>query len=256
LKPKHYSQVTEFSDAYMTSFESLATPNRPPISATLSIQAYERQTVLEMKWSPAFPARFTSTSSLVVAQFHFCENTRLMTDSKPTQATTPWGSQLYGNPCRECDFRWELSAIEAVNLVQELPSLYVARLKGASGRETSRDLAWSISAYVSHVSDNLRIWGERLAGARLSGDYRVASYDNDLLGVARRYSEINLQAALWSLDWAVQEWSQSLLAALSAHTELQHLDRGRQSAEDVARNNAHDASHHLWDIERILGAKD
>ena len=29
--------------------------------------------------------------------------------------------------------------------------------------------------------------------------------------------------------------------------------RGAQRAEDVARNNADDAHHHLWDINRTLG---
>jgi hypothetical protein len=179
-----------------------------------------------------------------------------MNDSEPTDTTILWGSPLYGNPCRECDFNWDLSAADAVSLVRQLPELYAARLDGASGRETCPDLAWSVSAYVNHVSDNLRIWSERLAGARLSGERRVAGYDQDLLGVARRYDKINLHAALWSLDWAVQEWSDSISLALAAGTELRHSDRGRQSAEDVARNNAHDASHHLWDIGRIITAND
>lgn len=179
-----------------------------------------------------------------------------MSDSEPTNVTNFWGSQLYGNPCRECNFNWEISAADAVSLVQQLPELYVARLDVATGKETSPGLAWSVSAYVSHVSDNLRVWSERLAGARLSSGCRVAGYDQDLLGVARRYNAIDLRAALWSLDWAVQEWSESLRLALVAGTELHHSDCGRQSAEDVARNNAHDASHHLWDIERILTANE
>jgi hypothetical protein len=179
-----------------------------------------------------------------------------MKDSEPTDVTILWGPQLYGNPCRECDFNWELSAADAVSLVQQLPKFYAARLDGATGKETCSDLAWSVSAYVSHVADNLRIWSERLAGARLSGERRVAGYDQDLLGVARRYDAINLHAAQWSLDWAVREWSDSIRLALAAGTELHHSDRGRQSAEDVARNNAHDASHHLWDIGRIISANE
>jgi hypothetical protein len=175
-----------------------------------------------------------------------------MPEEKSTKPTTSWGSQLYGNPCRECNFVWELSALDAVILVQQLPTHYAERLKGATGKETCPDLSWSVSAYVSHVSDNLRIWSERLAGARLSGESHVTSYDNELLGVARRYDEVTLHAALWSLEWAVREWCDSMRMALVADTVLQHSERGRQRAEDVARNNAHDASHHLWDIERIL----
>ncbi|HEY5091716.1 MAG TPA: hypothetical protein VII60_00490 [Acidimicrobiales bacterium] len=179
-----------------------------------------------------------------------------MSDSEPTKVTIMWGPHFYGNPCRGCNFNWEISSVDAVGLVEQLPKVYAARLDGATGKETCADLAWSVSAYVSHVSDNLRIWSERLAGARLSGVGQVAGYDQDLLGVARRYEAINLRAALWSLDWAVKEWSVSIRAALVAGTELHHFDRGRQSADDVARNNAHDARHHLWDIERIVNANE
>jgi hypothetical protein len=42
--------------------------------------------------------------------------------------------------------------------------------------------------------------------------------------------------------------------ALARGVVLQHATRGAQRAEDVARNNAHDAHHHLWDIDRILRA--
>jgi hypothetical protein len=175
-----------------------------------------------------------------------------MNDSESTDGTVLWGSQLYGNPCRECDFNWDLSIVDTVSLVQQLPVHYAAQLDGATGKETCPDLAWSVSAYVSHVADNLRIWSERLAGARLSGERRVASYDQDLLGVARRYDAVTLHAALFSLDWAVREWSDSLRLALLEGTELHHSDRGRQSVDDVARNNAHDAIHHLWDIRRII----
>jgi hypothetical protein len=175
-----------------------------------------------------------------------------MSDSEPTNVTIMWGSHFYGNPCRGCNFNWEISSADAVSFVELLPTVLATRLDGATGKETCPDLAWSVSAYISHVSDNLRIWSERLAGARLSGESLVGGYDQDLLGVARRYEMINLRAALWSLDWAVREWSDSIRVALVAGTELHHSDRGRQSAEDVARNNAHDASHHLWDIERII----
>jgi hypothetical protein len=42
--------------------------------------------------------------------------------------------------------------------------------------------------------------------------------------------------------------------ALARGVVLQHATRGAQRAEDVARNNAHDAHHHLWDIDRTLRA--
>jgi hypothetical protein len=57
-----------------------------------------------------------------------------------------------------------------------------------------------------------------------------------------------------NLRWAVDAWAQSAEAALDRAVVLQHATRGAQRAEDVARNNAHDAHHYLWDIDRTLGA--
>ena len=44
-------------------------------------------------------------------------------------------------------------------------------------------------------------------------------------------------------------------AALAGQIVLQHATRGLQRAEDIARNNAHGAHHHLWDVDRILRAQ-
>ena len=110
-------------------------------------------------------------------------------------------------------------------------------------------------AYVCHVVDNLRIWAEGLAaGVRLSRRVDVPGYDPDLLAEARRYHLIAPVAALWSLERAAAAWSDSVTAALDHDVVLWHAARGVQRAADVALNNAHDASHHVWDIERILEA--
>jgi hypothetical protein len=151
-------------------------------------------------------------------------------------------------------FRLETEPGPAVASVRAVPGAYAARLAGATGRERHPDLAWTTAAYVSHVTDNLRTWAERLAGGFLVGDLEVQGYDSDLLSRARHYNEVSLAGALWSLRWAVDAWAQSAEAALDRAVVLQHATRGVQRAEDVARNNAHDAHHHLWDIDRTLGA--
>jgi len=163
-----------------------------------------------------------------------------------------WGADLYGEPCVECGFIWDISPAEAVESIRRVPGTYAARLARASGRERHPDLTWTTAGYVSHVVDNLRTWAERLAGGHLAGDVKVPGYDPDLLSRARHYNEISLAGALWSLRWAADAWVESVETSLASGVVLQHATRGPQRAEDVARNNCHDAHHHLWDIDRTL----
>lgn len=164
-----------------------------------------------------------------------------------------WGANLYGDPCGGCGFAWSLTPHEAIQIVRRLPARFRDLLSRCTGHERHPDLAWGPTAYVCHVADNLRAWAEGLAaGLRQSGQARVPGYDPDLLAIARRYDQIVPEAALWSLEDAVAAWSKSVGAALDGGIVLQHIARGIQRAEDVARNNAHDACHHAWDIERIL----
>ena len=163
-----------------------------------------------------------------------------------------WGARLYGDPCGGCGFGWSLTPWDAIRIVQELPARCHTLLAGHTGYERHPHLAWTPAAYLSHIADNLRNWAEWLAGARLSGAADVPGYDPDLLAEARHYNETAPAAALWSLERAVDAWADSVTAALEERVVLHHARRGIQRAEDVARNNAHDGHHHVWDIERIL----
>lgn len=166
-----------------------------------------------------------------------------------------WGVTLYGNPCRACGFEWDLTPAAAVASVRAMPEAYAERLADATGSEQHPDLTWTTVGYVSHVTDNLRTWSERLAGGYLVGALVVPDSDPDQMAQARHYREISLAAALWSLRWAVDAWVEAVEAALTAQVVLQHATRGPQRAEDVARNNAHDAYHHLWDVDRTLNSR-
>ncbi len=164
----------------------------------------------------------------------------------------PWGATLFGEPCRECGFGWSITPPEAVAWVRAFDE---------HGREATRALTgeerldgWSVAEYVSHVGDNLRQWSERIQSARLTGRLDVAGYDPDALAEARGYAYIPLEVALWSAGNAAQRWADVLTAAVEERVELQHATRGLQRAEDVVRNNCHDAHHHIWDIRRIAEA--
>jgi hypothetical protein len=164
-------------------------------------------------------------------------------------AGSEWGVATYGEPCTGCGFGWHRPLDHAVLLVSEVPDTYARVLAGATGHERHPDLEWSVSAYVCHVGDNLRIWAERLAGIARGAPPTVGGYDEGALGRARGYGTIPLESALWSLGRSVADWLEVVGAARDGGTVLIHPERGEQSLGDVARSNAHDTFHHRWDIQ-------
>ena len=163
-----------------------------------------------------------------------------------------WGRSVYGNPCRECGFDWSLSRDDSVSLIGAAPARYADSLGGRDGSERHPDLDWSAVAYVCHVTDNLRIWAERLAGVALGATGQVVHYDGDLLSRARAYEAVPIQASHWSLRRAADDWADAYGLAVDKRVVLLHPERGEQSTLDVARNNAHDTHHHEWDVRRSL----
>lgn len=164
-----------------------------------------------------------------------------------------WGATRYGDPCRECGYRWSITPERAIELVAGIPDRFESLVDGHDAGARHPDAAWSAGAYVCHVTDNLRIWAERLAGAVLGGVTEVAGYDENQLAVARDYARVPVAGALWSLRDAAARWTGMARRALDADVVLTHAERGTQRATDVARNNAHDAHHHEWDIRRAIG---
>lgn len=164
-----------------------------------------------------------------------------------------WGASVYGDPCRECDFNWAISVPDAVSHVSNVPSVYRTLLADRSGSERHPGLDWSVTEYVSHVADNLRIWAERLMGVVEGAPPVVGHYDENELARARNYKEIPKQAAMWSLTRSVDDWLKSVESSPESGVVLVHPERGDLTLSDVVLSNAHDALHHQWDIERSLG---
>jgi SAM-dependent methyltransferase len=159
---------------------------------------------------------------------------------------------LYGDPCRACGFDWSLTPAEAVRWVSGWGARLAATTAAADGSERRPGGGWSVGEYVCHVGDNLRQWAERLQSALLAQQVRVAGYNPDALAEARGYGALPLAVAAWSSELAAASWVEVVSRALDAEVTLWHATRGPQRAADVARNNCHDAYHHLWDIRQIL----
>jgi len=119
-------------------------------------------------------------------------------------------------------------------LVAGIPARCAEMLSGTDGLQRHPDLGWTAGAYVCHVTDDLRIWAERVAGAALGGSQQVPGYDEDLLARGRQYDRVPLAGALWSLQHAAREWQEAVGLGLDRDVVLLHAGRGAQGAPDVA----------------------
>nr|WP_297424320.1 hypothetical protein [uncultured Actinotalea sp.] len=171
-----------------------------------------------------------------------------------TAARRPWGAAAYGDPCRECGYRWDLAPQDAVAVVRDVPGRFTAATEGAEGTERHPDLGWPVAGYVQHVADNLLGWGAGLAAALAGWDREYVSPAPDDVATVKRYDAVPLPAALWALGQAARAWAEIAPAAAAADVVLHHSRRGPLTATAVLGAVAHDAHHHLWDVERSLAA--
>lgn len=163
-----------------------------------------------------------------------------------------WGAPLYGDPCRECGFTWTNGLEATVAMMSGLPDSIDDVVAGATGTERLPELGWNVSAYIAHMTDNTRIWAERMIAVATGADAHVVPYDPDLLAEARRYNEVALNGVQWSLRVAVESWLPAVEEAEATGVVILHSERGAMEISDVVAANAHDSHHHRWDLKRIL----
>ena len=88
------------------------------------------------------------------------------------------------------------------------------------------------------MTDNTRIWSERLVAVARGADAHVVPYDPDLLAESRHYNEVALQGAQWSLRIAVDSWLNAVREADAASVVMLHSERGEMELHDVVASKA------------------
>ena len=180
-----------------------------------------------------------------------CGRARCLTQWN-TSGMDSWGAPLYGEPCRECEFTWSAGLAATISLMRGIPDSVDDLVEDATGTERLPDLGWNVSGYIAHMTDNTRIWAERLIAVARGADAHVVPYDPDLLAESRHYNDVGLHGATWSFRIAVETWLSAVDEAEPAGIVMLHSVRGAMELSDVAASNAHDAFHHRWDLTRIL----
>jgi hypothetical protein len=162
----------------------------------------------------------------------------------------PWDDQA--GTCVECGFDWDVAdyqdlvgqCVRSVAIFGEV----LSHIDPAAAVEPG---LWSASRYVWHTVDVLRFGTERLWTISADPAFGVPTWDENVVAETRSYDQLSPVVGLIALIAAAQAWR---TAALEAPHDVQtpHPEAGTICAFDIVQRNAHEVSHHLWDIERAL----
>ena len=151
--------------------------------------------------------------------------------------------------CAECGFDWEIDRQNAIELVARAPDAAMAAISGIKDPMRRAGDRWSASMYVWHLVDVLRIGTERLLILIHDPDRGITCWDENALAEARRYQLLSPAVGLIVLQSAAQNWT-ATAAGAPAGAEVHHPQFGVLGAVEIIRRNAHEAHHHLMDINR------
>ncbi len=163
-------------------------------------------------------------------------------------ASSEW--EVREGHCLECNFDWSESSYDLLvgRCVQEV-ALFGAVLVRTDPADPVAPGLWSASRYVWHTVDVLRFGTERLWTLGSDPSYGVPVWDENVMAGVRSYDNLSPIVGLIALIDVANTWKD---AALDAPRDVTtpHPEAGTISAFDIVQRNAHEVSHHLWDIQR------
>ena len=103
--------------------------------------------------------------------------------------------------------------------------------------------------YVWHLVDVMRIGTERLLTLTHDPDRGIPCWDENALAADRRYQHLSPAVGLMVLRSAAREWA-AAARATPENAQVHHPQFGPLGVLEIIRRNAHEAHHHLMDINR------
>lgn len=155
--------------------------------------------------------------------------------------------------CDECGFDWDASLLEMIRIIERFPDRASVLLDGAGDVVYRRPApeTWSPNEYMWHVLDTYHIFAEWLHMTRTEDHPTHASANADQLAEVRGYAERPIETALWALRPAA-----GLLVEEATIVDPDRLvmykDWRDVTAAEVIGFAAHEAAHHLIDLERAV----
>src|SRR5215471_13389797 len=151
--------------------------------------------------------------------------------------------------CAECGFDWQMTRQDAIELVAQAPDGAGAAITGIEDPARRSGERWSASMYVWHLVDVLRIGTERLLTLTHDPGRGITCWDENALAETRRYAQLSPAVGLLVLRTAAREWARAASEA-PAEAVVRHPQFADLGALEIIRRNAHEAHHHLMDINR------
>ena len=160
-------------------------------------------------------------------------------------------------PCAECGFAWDTPLLESLRLIERLPAeireMVATRGEALAQRPTPQ--VWSPHEYIWHLADIFRLSAEWMHDIRTLDHPTHFALDMDALAELRGYSRLPLQTGLWSLEQSCRLFIAEAAVTAPERTCYYH-DWQDVTATQVVAFLAHEAVHHLFDLRRILSARE
>lgn len=155
--------------------------------------------------------------------------------------------------CEECGFRWDTPILEELRMIGELPERAQEIADGADEAvyKRSESNMWSPNEYVWHLSDWFHMFTEWMHLIRTQDDGVHIPTNPDAVADARRYGERTVYVAIWSLGNSCRLFVQEA-AMTDPERTCMYKDWRPVTAAEVIGFAAHEAVHHLYDLERAL----
>jgi len=158
-----------------------------------------------------------------------------------------------GQRCSACGFSWDWGADDAIGMVAESPELFAQAV--AHLGDVAADDRPALAVHLWRMVDALRFGAERLWAITLDPGAPPPRYDLDAAAGLRPDAGASVVVGLHAYRQAAAQWVDAARDATAAVP----TDQGRLGGEgpgdvvaDVVRDGAHDAQHHLLELERLV----